>query len=176
MPIFQCSKKCCTLKNSKYINEKEDLFEKIYYSNSKAGVVIFDPKSSKVLLVQSRGHLWGPPKGTLLFGETKKECAVREVKEETGLTISADSFSAAATLSNKAIYFYMEMSECDVYVQNHLPGNDANGIGWVNLSCLKDFVKNGNICLSKHCQIALKRLLNVTFEHPLFTLVQRSKK
>ena len=105
MPIFRCNKECCVLKSIPYISDIKDSFEKVYYSNSKAGVVIFDPKVKKVLLVQSRGHLWGPPKGTLKYGESKRQCAVREVKEETGLSIDADSFTAAANLTNRAVYF-----------------------------------------------------------------------
>jgi 8-oxo-dGTP pyrophosphatase MutT (NUDIX family) len=126
--------------------------------------------------VQSRGHLWGPPKGTIQYGETQRICAVREVKEETGLTISADSFVKAVNLSNRAIYFYMEASECNVEVQRQIVDNDANGVGWIKLKCLNECVRNGNISLSKHCQIVFERLLKKTFEHPKFTTVERKRK
>ena len=176
MPSFRCPNKCCILKNNPYDFDQKSDFEKVHYQSRKAGVVLYDPTTTKVLLVQSRGHLWGPPKGTLQYGESKRQCAIREVKEETGLTISDDSFTAAANLSNKATYFYMETPECKVSVQSHIVDNDANGIGWIKLDCLEECIKNGNICLSKHCQVAFTRLLNRSFDHPTFVTVQRKKK
>jgi ADP-ribose pyrophosphatase len=35
--------------------------------------------------------LWAIPGGTLKFGETMRECAEREMLEETGLTVKADT-------------------------------------------------------------------------------------
>ena len=54
------------------------------------GVIVI--KSDQVLLgqrINSHGpNTWNFPGGHLEFGETPKACAVREVKEETGLSIS----------------------------------------------------------------------------------------
>jgi ADP-ribose pyrophosphatase YjhB (NUDIX family) len=164
MSSLVCPSKCCTLKIVPYANNHgEDFFKDAHFCSRKAGVVLYDPHSDKVLIVQSRGRLWGPPKGTLQYGESQRLCAVREVKEETGLDINADSFMRAVNLSNRAIYFYMETSETDVSVQTHIVDNDANGVGWIKLECLEKCVQNGNISLSKHCQIVLKKLLGKTF-------------
>ena len=177
MSSFVCPNKCCTLKISPYFNTRsKDFFKKVQYCTRKAGVVLYDTLQDKVLIVQSRGHLWGPPKGTLQYGESQRICAVREVKEETGLEISADSFTRAVNLSNRAIYFYMETPETSVEVQSQIADNDANGVGWIKLKCLQECVENGNISLSKHCQVVLKKLLNKTFEHPVFTTVERKRK
>jgi len=40
------------------------------------------------LVIQSLGGLWGFPKGHLEEGETIEQAALREVKEETNLTIN----------------------------------------------------------------------------------------
>jgi len=176
MLSFVCPSKCCILKIIPYNNTSNADFSNMQYCSRKAGVVLYDPSKDKVLIVQSRGHLWGPPKGTIKYGESQRICAVREVKEETGLEISADSFVKAVNLSNRAIYFYMEISECDVEVQSHIADNDANGVGWIKLKCLEECVRNGNISLSKHCQIVFTRLLRKTFEHPKFTTVERKRK
>ena len=175
MNIFKCDSRCCTLKSIKYKQSKYE-FDRVYYSNQKAGVVVYDPASTKILLVQSRGHLWGPPKGTLAFDETYKECAVREVLEETGLIIKPESLVKSALLSTSSQYFYFEMPECEVYVQSHLSENDANGLGWIKLACLAKLVNTGSICLSRHCQLAIKRLLGISFDPPIFTVVNRRKK
>ena len=177
MSSFVCPDKCCTLKIAPYTTKhSKDFLKEVQHCTGKAGVVLYDTIQDKVLIVQSRGHLWGPPKGTLQYGESQRICAVREVKEETGLDISADSFTRAVNLSNRAMYFYMETSETDVEVQSQIADNDANGVGWIKLKCLQECVENGNISLSKHCQIVLKRLLNKTFVHPVFTIVERKKK
>ena len=175
MTLFNCPNKCCSLEITPYINT-DNFFEKVHHGSRKAGVVLYDPISEKVLLVQSRGHLWGPPKGTIQYGESQRQCAVREVKEETGLVISPESFIRAVNLSNRAIYFYMEISECNVYVQSSIHDNDANGVGWIKIKCLEKCIENGNIVLSKHCQIVLKRLLGKTFKHPIFTTVGKNFK
>lgn len=170
MEIFTCPDKCCTIKIKPYVHAK-DPFERVRRRRRKAGVFIYDPQSDKVLLIQSRGNLWGLPKGTINYGETERQCAIREVKEETGLTISDDSFTKAAKIYNCAIYFYMEMKECEVSIQDHIYENDANGIGWIKMSCLQKCVENGNISLSKHSRIVFRKFHKKHFPNPGFTMV-----
>ena len=173
MTSFACPRGCCTLKIASYTDVPSEDFNETQYYSRKAGVVLYDPRQEKVLLVQSRGHLWGPPKGTLKCGETHRTCAVREVEEETGIRVEIDSFMKAINLANRATYFYTEVEESDVEVQTQIVDNDANGVGWISLRCLGESIERGNITLSKHCQLVLRRLFNVTFTHPVFTLVQR---
>lgn len=52
------------------------------------GAVVFD--GNKVLIIQQvKGH-WGFPKGHVEDGETEVQTAVREIKEETNLTVEID--------------------------------------------------------------------------------------
>lgn len=177
MTTFICPHKCCRLVIEPYIvTHDKNFFNRVQYCTRKAGVVLYDPSKDKVLLVQSRAHLWGPPKGTIQYGESQRQCAVREVKEETGIEINPDSFTKAVNISNRAIYFYTETSEIKVGVQSHIVDNDANGVGWIKLDCLQECVKNGNISLSKHCQIVLKRLFDMDFVYPVFTTVRRKER
>lgn len=174
MNHFNCPNGCCKFKIDIYKPIKT-----IYKKNAirkKAGVFIYDPKTDRILLVQSRGHLWGPPKGTIKFGETEIECAVREVKEETGLSISPDSLSKPLRIYHNAIYFYMEMKEREVDVQNHIIGNDANAICWVKLSCLEKCMENEDIFLSKHCRLVIKKFKNINLPISTYSTVEKNKK
>ena len=158
---FKCFNDCCNLSIKPY--SKKPFFFDRRNRRQKAGVFIYDPSKNKVLLIQSRGNLWGPPKGTLDKDETYNKCAVREVKEETGLDVTESQFMYSISIRNKAVYFFIQSEECDVSVQDHIYGNDANGIGWVKIECLNELVKNGKISLNSHCKIAFQRFLNVAF-------------
>lgn len=58
----------------------------------RVGVGIIIKKGNKILLLKRKGAHgegeWALPGGYLDFGEALRECAVREVKEETGLDIN----------------------------------------------------------------------------------------
>jgi 8-oxo-dGTP pyrophosphatase MutT (NUDIX family) len=173
MQYLKCKKGCCSLEIHPYIQNST---YKIKNSFRKAGVFIYDPNKNKVLLVQSKGNLWGIPKGSLKYEETERICAVREVKEETGLTIYEDNFSKAMVIRNRAVYYYMEKDECLVKVQNHIPNNDANAIGWIRIECLEEFIIDGHITLTQHCRLVFKRFMNKEFPHSTFVLVKNKRK
>lgn len=173
MESFTCQKGCCLLKTTIYKHDKK-IFRR--NANRKAGVFIYDPNKRKVLLVQSRGNLWGPPKGTLKYGETERRCAIREVKEETGLTVTMNEFSRATIIRNRAIYFYVERDECEVFVQEQIPYNDVNALGWVKIECLEQCIIDGYITLTQHCRIVFQRFMGCRFSHSTFILVERKKR
>lgn len=60
-----------------------------------AGIAVLNPDMSKVVMVRGYGSdgKWGFPKGKKEEGETDVQCAVREVKEETGLTLQQNILS-----------------------------------------------------------------------------------
>lgn len=62
------------------------------------GVLIFDDHN-RILLGKRQNahgtHSWAPPGGHLEFGESFEECAMREVREETGLNIDSPQFITA---------------------------------------------------------------------------------
>lgn len=172
MEFFICPDGCCTLKVMPY-NFSKNSCKNIRDCYRKAGVFIYDPKKDKVLLIQSRGHLWGSPKGTIQYGETERQCAIREVKEETGLEISDTEFKKAVKINNNVIYFYIERDECKVEVQDHIKDNDANGIGWIKPDCIEKCIKNGNITLSQHCRMIFSKFQKRCFSESDFITVER---
>lgn len=62
---------------------KKDFFSVFKIVEAAGGLVI--NKEGKVLFIYRRGH-WDLPKGKMEEGETKKQSAIREVMEETGLS------------------------------------------------------------------------------------------
>jgi ADP-ribose pyrophosphatase YjhB (NUDIX family) len=158
MESFLCADGCCKIDIKEY---KQQLLHS--KNKKKAGVFIYDPTTNKVLIVQSRGNFWGAPKGTIEYGESNIECAIREVKEETGLIICEKMLFQSFIICNQATYFYLETSECDVKVQDNHLQNDANGIGWIKLECLKKCINSGKISINQHFRLLLIKLLGLHF-------------
>ena len=135
----------------------------------------------KILLLKrhendSEPGKWCLPGGSAEENESLLDAAKRELKEETGLDISIETFPKAIRIRNRAIYYYVEMNECDVTVQDHIEGNDANGIGWIKPNCLEKCIENGNITLSQHCRIVFSQFMNRSFPHSTFILVEKKIK
>lgn len=60
----------------------------------------YDENKKKILMVNNRGGGWSLPGGTVEQGETLEQAVIREVKEETNLTIEAGEIIAV----NEAIF------------------------------------------------------------------------
>ncbi len=69
-------------------------------------------ETPQILLIKHNGGHWAFPKGHVEAGETEEETALREVREETGLTVRLDTryremvtFSPAARTLKDVVYF-----------------------------------------------------------------------
>lgn len=84
-------------------------------------IVITDDK--KILLVRHRKGTrtyWVLPGGRLEYGETFQECAVRELKEETGLDIACDEmvFLSEAIAPDRSRHIV------NIYIKAHVTGGE----------------------------------------------------
>lgn len=68
-----------------------------------ATTLVFNEKNELLLNLRSDTNTWGIPGGSMELYETIEETAVRELKEEAG--ISADKLELVTVLSGKEYYF-----------------------------------------------------------------------
>jgi ADP-ribose pyrophosphatase YjhB (NUDIX family) len=177
MTIHSCPDNCCKINVNPY--EKDDfMFQKPRRIRRKAGVFIYDQKQQKVLLVQSRGKFWGCPKGTVNFGETERAGAIRELREETGINMLESTLDDNHMLKirNNAVYYYIEMDECEIKPLEQVDDNDVNGFAWINVNCLQKIIDNGNISLNNHMIILIRKFLKKNLVQNNFTEIKITHK
>lgn len=158
MKTIECDKKCCQLKVFPY----EDI--PFFYGNRpkrrKAGVILHCKESNKILVIQSRGNLWGFPKGSFEQGETDKDCAVRELFEETGIQIEGDKLETSYKINSYVTYFYCPCSEEICVEIQEDQNNDASGIGWIDVGCFKELIHNNIISINYHARKCLLKFFS----------------
>lgn len=153
-----CVNNCCELKIEPYETDGF-IYTQHRGPRKKAGVLIYN--GDKVLLVQSRGNFWGFPKGTMEIDEKVKECALRELKEETGIQLTKEDLIDCICIHNKALYYIYELNEEIGSVQKDIPDNDVNGITWIKLTCLQDMFKTNKMKFNYHCKYLLQHQFNI---------------
>lgn len=152
-----CKHGCCSLKYQIFNGIIDHGRDKQKYKKMKGGGILHDIKQDKILIVQSRGKFWGLPKGTKNINEKIENCAIREIKEETGIEISQDNLEEVITINRgKSKFYYIPYEEKYVEVQNSIENNDANGIGWIKLKCLTTLLKDGVIKMNRQSKIAIQ--------------------
>ena len=131
-----------------------------------AGIVVYDSKTQRILLVQTRGYYkWGPPKGGIEIDESPHDCAVRELHEETGLSLVSgkkyrgilcgDYYIYIVPLDHVegtiCIYDTSEISKCEWFGLNAV-SNIARGSHHSN-RILRTFCKNMRVMRVKRARI-----------------------
>jgi len=112
------------------------------------GALVFDQE--KVLLVE-RGRApligeWSLPGGGVEAGERLEDAIVREVFEETGLDISADSLALVFERimpdpTGQCEYHYVLIDfYCSIRGGNLRPGDDSRSVAWFDISSLDTLV------------------------------------
>ena len=133
---FFCPEMCCKMISKKYIPPKKCWPRRD--RSQRAGVFITDTEKKCVLLIQSCGNCWGPPKGAAEKGETIKQAAIRELKEETGISALPEDLIFLKNIS-RGTYFNYTIPKKDLKLPNRKGYNDATGIGWISFKCLEKY-------------------------------------
>lgn len=102
-----------------------------------AAAVIFDA-DGEVLLVKStyqRSHPWGLPGGSLDYGESPEEAVLREVCEETGLTVAIEKLLFVKTWTPDRVGLYYI---CRITDGEFQPSDEVSEFGYFALDNLPD--------------------------------------
>ena len=131
-----------------------------YPAGPSVGVGAIVIHEGKILLVK-RGvdpgkGLWAIPGGTLRLGETLRECAAREILEETGITIAVGECVYVFDLIERdeigKIKFHFVVADfAAIYVSGEpKAGDDADGAGWFTPEDLVDLPVSQNTIKALH--------------------------
>lgn len=112
------------------------------------GVLIFNEHHQILLGKRKNAHgasSWGPPGGHLEFGETFEECAIREVQEETGLSVSNPSFLAVtnnifASDRKHSVSIFMKVELEPAQTATNLEPHQAEEWLWFSLDKLPKYI------------------------------------
>ncbi len=102
-----------------------------------AAAVIFDGDQN-IFLVKStyqRFHPWGLPGGSLEYGEHPEAAVIREVREETGLTVSIEKLLLVdAWLPDRVGLYYL----CRITDGTFSPSDEVSEFGYFSVDDLPD--------------------------------------
>jgi hypothetical protein len=137
---LNCGKECnCIIKKMKEYKSPDKKYKNYC---TKSGMLMYS-ESGKILVVQSRGRLWGAPKGSVENNESLEQCAVRELFEETGIKMNVGEIWKKRKAKKLKHGFYFEVSGAPESKVSIMDKFDSTGGGWINLKCLKRLEKRG---------------------------------
>ena len=110
------------------------------------GVICHSDQDTFLLVRGRQTGIWSFPKGHLKGGEMSHECALRELREETGLVLEPYKFYASRKLFAGEYFMYRTCEE-DVAIQDNMEVSEA---GWFRI---EDMVR-------MDCNADIKRFLS----------------
>ena len=106
----------------------------------KCGVIIYDKDTKTYLLVKGRkSGKWGFPKGHMELGETERETAIRELKEETGISLHPDSLRDRIRYKNNVYFFFESNGLLVTSIEDH---REIENLEWFKMDDILSFSKD----------------------------------
>jgi 8-oxo-dGTP pyrophosphatase MutT (NUDIX family) len=149
---------CCQLQKLQYHHNQETQVWPAERHRYRAGIIFLDYNEKKVLVVQSYCVHWGFPKGSKNVNETFKECAIRELFEETGIRIHEEDIEHTIQLYNGTVKYYIVQWNRRFHIDcSVIDTSEISGIGWICVQCLKQRVDDGEMLVNCH----VRKLLSI---------------
>ena len=130
------------------------------------GIIIFNKDLTKTVLVETNREWKSFPKGKRERGESDFECAVREVKEETGLTvdnlkISEEYLDESSNKGNGATRYFVGQIK-DENVEFKFDENELKSVQWYSSKEIDSLVKFKSVRkdIFKQALVMARRLFN----------------
>ncbi len=105
----------------------------VLYENPKIVTGILPVYKDKILIcrrnIEPRKNFWTIPSGFMELNETLKEAALREAKEEAGITPEIDHLHTVYDLPHIGQVYFLFIANCDS--PNHSPGIETIESKWV---------------------------------------------
>jgi 8-oxo-dGTP diphosphatase len=112
------------------------------------GSLCYIIRHGRVLLLKRRRPphigLWTPPGGKMTMGESPQECAIREVLEETGLTISQPVLRAVLTVVDTAwpVHWLLFVFRASDSEGDGIAADTPEGeLRWIDLDALGEYAR-----------------------------------
>ena len=125
-----------------------------------AGVCVVCPAG--VLLTQSHGLYWGIPKGILEQNESIRQCALRELREETGVVLTPDSlerhvFSFRYSRINRKIVIFFHVTDTVPEIGRDV-SEDSTGAGFIHPVCLRQMERSRKLSVNYFTRFLINEL------------------
>jgi ADP-ribose pyrophosphatase YjhB (NUDIX family) len=106
------------------------------------GTICVSPAGRFLLVRGLKTGKWSFPKGHLKYGELGQECALRELKEETGLTLPFYSYFRVLELFKQNEYFCYQIQEMEPTPQDT---SEISAAGWFSTEEMERMEVNADI-------------------------------
>ncbi len=148
-------------KNKTSYMENDNLIIKIknrkYVYPPKAGVIIFNQNKTKLLIIKNAYNpnlsKWGLPKGHLELGESREQCASRELLEETGISLNICEKDPFIKINNSIYYIYV--TDENKYHINPIDKNE------IKEACFKDIIDIRKMKINRELTVAISSKLKL---------------
>ena len=133
MTCQHCSSNIITKIPDGDTHERSVGFATVLYENPKIVTGILPVHKDKILIckrnIEPRKNFWTIPSGFMELNETLKEAALREAKEEAGITPEIDHLHTVYDLPHIGQVYFLFIAHCDS--PNHSPGIETIESKWV---------------------------------------------